>query len=164
MIRHGVAALVVALGLLTACSSDSKGSSSGGTKAPVASDSPAVPPGGVSGTPDCAAVKDALARVVVNAQVLAQLPNIPSVADWPTSIGTMPEFGAQLEQLAAALGNDADAAAAIAFYQGANEIAQRGYGGDETAVADLSAYLGSDLAAVLAKQVPIGTAVATLGC
>lgn len=157
--------MIVAVGLLTACSSDSKGSSSGDTKAPVASDSPAVPAGGgVSGTPDCTALKDAYARVIVNTQILAQLPNTADVAQWPTDIGTMPQFGAQLEQLAAAVGSDADAAAAIAFYQEANDIAQRGYGGDSSAVADLAAFLGTDVAAVLSKQVPIATAVSTLGC
>jgi len=164
MIRHGVAAVVAAIGLLTACSSDSKGSSAGDTKAPIASDSPAVPPGGVSGTPDCAALKDAYARVVVNTQILAQLPNTADVAQWPTDIGTMSEFGAQLEQLAAAVGSNADAAAAVAFYQGANDIAQRGYGGDASAVADLAAYLGSDLTAVISQQVPIATALSTVGC
>jgi len=167
MIRHGVAAVVVAIGLLSACSSDSKNSSAG-TKAPIASDSPAVPSTGgdgvVRGTPDCAAVKDAYAKLIVNTQILVQLPNTADVAAWPTDIGTMSEFGAQLEQLAAAVGSNADAAAAVAFYQGANDIAERGYGGDNTAVADLAAYLGTDLTAVISKQVPIGVALSTLGC
>jgi len=168
MIRQGVAAVVVAIGLLSACSSDGGGSSSAGTNAPVASDSPAVPTttsgGDAAGAPDCSAVRDAYGGFLVNSQILVQLPNNTDIATWPTDIGTMPQFAAQLETLVAAAGGHSDAVAALAFFQGANDIAQRGYGGDATAVADLAGYLGSDVETVVSHQITVGVTVAGLGC
>ena len=59
---------------------------------------------------------------------------------------------------------DDGVADSLAFFKGANEIAQRGYAGDTAAPAELSAYIGSDVAAVLAKQQPFGLAMQAAGC
>ena len=101
---------------------------------------------------------------VVNTQIVVQLQNQPDVSNWPTGIGSMSQFGAQLDTLAALKPYDAGVADTISFFKGANEIAQRGYAGDEAAPADLAEYIGTDVAAVLSKQIPIGMALDAAGC
>jgi hypothetical protein len=169
MIRQGAVAVVSFVGLLSACS-DSGNSKTSPPGASVVSDSPApVPTEGSGATPpagsiDCVAVKDALGGFVVNTQIVVQLPNESDVANWPTGIGTMPEFGAQLDTLAVLAPYDPGVADTLAFFKGADEIAQRGYGGDTAAPGELATYIGTDVSAVLSKQIPIGIAMDAAGC
>ncbi|MEQ1703109.1 MAG: hypothetical protein ABMA25_23635 [Ilumatobacteraceae bacterium] len=167
MLRRGVLAAVLLATVLSACSSDSESKPSG-TAAPVASDSPApiaTGDGGSSGAAlDCAVLEPLVSSVIVNIQILAQLPGQTDVAQWPVGIGTMPEFGAQLDALVVLVPFDGGVAEQLDFFRGANEIAQRGYAGDAAAPTDLAAYLGSDITAVLTRQIPIGSALAAAGC
>lgn len=170
MIRQRALAVVLFVGLLGACSdsgsSSSKTTSSG---SPVVSDSPAPVPtdGGApppAGSIDCAAVQDALGGFVVNTQIVIQLPNQSDVANWPTGIGTMSDFGAQLDTLAVLEPYDPGVADTLSFFKGANEIAQRGYAGDTGAPGELGTYIGTDVSAVLSKQIPVGMAMDAAGC
>jgi len=121
-----------------------------------------APTGG--GTADCAGLKDALASMLVNWQVEIGLRNV-DVSQWSTTpIGTLSKFGDQLKVLSAALSGDADAAKALQFMTGANDIVQKGIGGDAAAKADLATYMGTDIAALVQKQIPIGTAYDKAGC
>ncbi len=169
MFRRAAITIIVSLGLLTACGSDGADTSDGAGATPVASDSPAPAPtgnggGGGGGAVDCAAASDAFGSAIVNIQIISQLPSQTDVSQWVTVVGTMPEFAAQLDVLGVAVAGDAEASAAVDFYKGANEIAQRGYAGDGAAPAELAAYLGSDLMDTLSKKVPIGIALDTAGC
>ena len=167
MFRRRVVAVVLLATVLTACSSDSDSKSSG-TVAPVASDSPApvaTGDGSSSGAAlDCGALEPLVGSVIVNIQILAQLPGQTDVTQWPVGIGTMPEFGTQLDALAVLVPFDGGVAEQLDFFRGANEIAQRGYAGDTAAPAELGTYLGSDITAVLTRQVPIGSALSAAGC
>ena len=169
MIRRGTVVVVLLVGLLGACS-DSESSKSSSSGALVVSDSPAPFPtdGGSEAPPagalDCVAVRAAMGGFIVNTQIVVQLQNQPDVSNWATGIGSMPQFGAQLDTLAALKPYDAGVADTISFFKGANEIAQRGYAGDEAAPADLAEYIGTDVAAVLSKQIPIGMALDAAGC
>lgn len=167
MIRRGAVAVLVLVGLLSACSDS--GSSKTSSGASVVSDSPAPVPTDDGATPpagsiDCAAVKEAMGGFVVNTQIVVQLPNESDVANWTTGIGSMPDFGAQLDTLAALEPYNAGVADTLAFFKGANEIVQRGYGGDTAAPGELAAYIGTDVSAVLSKQIPIGMALDAAGC
>jgi len=113
---------------------------------------------------DCAAVNDVMGYAVVNIQVVAQLGNQPDVTQWMTGVGTMSEFASQLDVLASLEPYDAGVADAIAYYRGANEIAQRGFAGDTAAPAELTAYIGADIAEALAKKVSFGIAADAAGC
>jgi hypothetical protein len=120
-----------------------------------------------SGSVDCAAVKSAVAGLIVNWQLVAQLPKEADVSKWPERvklIGTLPEFGKQLDTLQAQLGSNADAKQAIEFMQAANAIVEKGLGGDATAPQQLAQYLGDDLTKTLTKQVPIGLAMSAAKC
>ena len=168
MVRQGAIAVVVFVGFLSACndSGSSKTTSSGSSAvsdspAPVPTDGGATPP---AGSIDCAAVKDALGGFIVNTQIIIQLPNQSDVTTWPTGIGTMPDFGAQLDTLAALEPFDPGVADTLSFFTGANEIAQRGYGGDTAAPGELATYIGTDVSALLSKQIPIGMAMDAAGC
>lgn len=169
MVRRGTVVVVLMVGLLGACS-DSESSQSSSSGASVVSVSPApVPTDGGSEAPpagalDCVAMKAAMGGFVVNTQIVIQLQNQPDVANWPTGIGSMPQFGAQLDTLAALKPYDTDVADTISFFRGANEIAQRGYAGDTAAPADLAEYIGTDVAAVMFKNIPIGMALDAAGC
>ena len=172
MIRRAAVVGIAIVGLLSACSDD-KSSSSGasGTLADGSevADSPAPSPtdGGSAASGeavDCAAVKDAFGYAAVNIQVVVQLGNQPDVTQWVTGVGTMPEFGNQLDALAVLIPYDDGVAESLAFFKGANEIAQRGYAGDAAAPAELTAYIGPDLTAVLSKQIPFGMASDAAGC
>lgn len=173
MIRRAAIVVIAIGGLLSACSDDSSSSSSGasGTLADGSevADSPApVPTDGASATPgaaiDCAAVNDALGYAIVNIQIVSQLGNQPDVTQWMTGVGTMPEFGNQLDTLATLEPYDDGVADAIAFYRGANEIAQRGFAGDTTAAAELVTFIGPDLTDTLSKKVAFGIAADAAGC
>ena len=171
MIRRAALLVLGVTGLLSACSADSSSSGASGTQAdgaevagssaPVPTDSESVAPGGAI---DCAAAEEAFGYAYVNIQVVVQLANQEDVAQWATGVGTMSEFGNQLTAMEALIPYDDGVADSLAFFKGANEIAQRGYAGDTAAPADLSAYIGSDVAAVLAKQQSFGLAMEAAGC
>ena len=165
--------MVIAIaGLLSACSDDTKSLSgapetlAGGSQV---ADSPApAPTDGGSAAPkgavDCAAVADAFGSALVNIQIVAQLGSVTDVNDWSTAVGTMPEFGTQLDVLATLEPYDEGVADAISFYRGANQIAQRGFAGDTAAPAELTAYIGPDLVEVLSKKIAFGLASDAAGC
>jgi hypothetical protein len=173
MIRRAAVVVIAIAGLLSACSDDTKGSSTGasGTLADSSevADSPAPAPtdgsaAAPSGAVDCAAVANAMGSAIVNIQLIAQLGNQPDVTQWMTGVGTMPEFGNQLDTLATLEPFDDGVADAIAFYRGANEIAQRGFAGDTAAPAELATYVGPDLTEVLSKKIAFGMASDAAGC
>ena len=172
MIRRAAVVVIAVAGLLSACSDDSSSSGAAGTPLPNGSevaDSPApVPTDGESVAPggavDCAAAEEAFGYAYVNIQVIVQLANNEDVTQWATGVGTMSEFGNQLTAMEVLIPFDDGVAESLAFFKGANEIAQRGYAGDTAAPAELSAYIGSDVAAVLAKQQPFGLAMEAAGC
>ena len=172
MIRRAVLVVISIAGLLSACSDDKSpssgesGTSPGGSQV-AASPAPAPTNGGSAtqaGAVDCAAVKDAFGHAAVNIQMVVQLGDQADVTQWATGIGTMPEFGNQLDALAVLIPFDDGVAESLAFFEGANEIAQRGYAGDSAAPAELAAYIGPDLTAVLSKQIPFGMASDAAGC
>ena len=173
-IRHHVVVLVaISCCLLGACGSKSNSaddSNSDSSAAAAPSDTSGAgadatqPATGGGGTVDCAAVKEALAKIIINWQVTIGLSNTP-VTDWATiPLGSITTFGDQLATVTTALGSDADAAAALAFMSGANDIIQKGIGGDAAAQADLETYMGVDTGANLAKQLPISAAYQNAGC
>lgn len=103
----------------------------------------------------------------VNWQLVAQLAEKSDLSEWPTTdsiVGTLPEFAAQLDTLEAQVGTNAAAAKEIDFMRGANDIVQRGIGGDAAAPAELATYLGDDLAGTLSRKTVILQASADLGC
>lgn len=161
-------ALVLAIAV-GACSSDDSSSDIkstsvdvgvGSTNAAADNAEPAAP----SGAGDCAAVADALGKIFVNWQVVIGLVNSPA-SEWASvSVGTLPDLGAQLGIVGAAVSADSAAAAAVAFMSGANDIVVRGVGGDAAAQADLTAYLGDDVTVNILKQQDISLAYASLGC
>ena len=177
MIRRAAVVVVALAGLLSACSDDSSSSSPSGTvgasgtladgsevadsPAPVPTDGGSPAPGGAI---DCAAVMDAFNFAYVNVQIVVQLGNQTDVTQWVTGVGTMSEFGNQLTAMEPLIPYDGEVADALAFFQGANEIAQRGYAGDSAAPAELAAYIGPDLTAVLTKQIAFGKAFEAAGC
>ena len=90
-----------------------------------------------------AAVKAALAKIIINWQVVIGLSNTPST-EWATiPLGTLSEFGDQLTTVTAAVASDPDAAAALEFMSGANDIVVKGVGGDAAAQDELATYMGS---------------------
>jgi hypothetical protein len=171
--RHSLAALIVLTCLaLGACGSGggsdtpaaAAGSESTAAGAPVDTTGAAAAQPATGGSIDCAAVKAALAKIIINWQVTIGLPNTPS-AQWATlPQGTITEFGDQLATVTSALSSDADAAEALQFMSGANDIVQRGVGGDAAAQADLAAYMGTDTGANFAKQSKIAVAYQHAGC
>lgn len=120
--------------------------------------------GSGSAQTDCAALTDALAKILVNWQVVLGLVHSPT-SDWASNpIGTVADFGAQLATAKAALGGNAAAAAAIDFMSGANDVVVRGVGGDTAAQTDLQTYLGTDIAANVGKQSDISLAYSSSKC
>jgi hypothetical protein len=161
-------AVAVLSGALVACgSSSSSKPGASGTPTTIAAGSGGsattqAATGG--GKADCTGLKDAMASMLVNWQVEIGLGNV-DVSQWAsTPIGTLSKFGDQLKLITAALGSDADAAKALQFMTGANDIVQRGIGGDATAKADLATYMGTDITANIQKQLPIGLAYEKAGC
>ena len=173
-IRHRLAVLVAVACALGACSDDkpaksastSDVSTDAATEATTSGTSGGVatqPPAG-GGDLDCPALKDSLTNMIINWQVVIGLTNSPS-SEWATiPIGSITQFGDQLAVATAGLASDPDAAEALAFMSGANDIVVRGIGGDDAAQADLAAYLGPDTAAIISKQVPISIAYGNVGC
>ena len=127
----------------------------------AATQSPAAAAGG---DVDCAALQTNLADVTVNWQVVIGLTNSPSSEWGQIPLGSITKFGDQLAAVNSALGSDADAAAALAYMSGANDIVARGLGGDANAQADLTSYMGTDIAANVGKQLPLSIAYQNVGC
>jgi hypothetical protein len=174
MIRRVIVCVMCVVGAASSCGSDSSSGTASptDTESAVAESTPAdstaaestATTEGQSGALDCEAVKAARVGVSVNIQLLAQLPGIEDVNAWPTDIGTMSEFGAQLDALAALEPYGDKVAEALDFYRGGNDIAQRGYAGDAAASAELADYLGPNLSAVLSRQASFGMAFDGAGC
>ncbi|HEY7627034.1 MAG TPA: hypothetical protein VH761_08195 [Ilumatobacteraceae bacterium] len=166
--RRLFVASVVVCAVLGACSDDKPSSSAGNAtvaqQPSSSSASEATSAVQVPGDVDCAALKDALANLSINWQVVIGLTNSPS-AEWAQiPIGSVDQFGDELAVVTAGLGNDADAAAALSYMSGANDIVVRGLGGDETAQGELTNYLGTDITANVGKQLPISIAYQNAGC
>ncbi len=167
--RHLLAVLFVISGALVACGSDANPAASGSsaTVAPASSNTSgtaATQPAAAGGKVECAGLQEALASMIVNWQVVIGMSNSPT-SEWAQiPLGTVPKFGDQLAAITAALGSDADAAAALSFMSGANDIVQRGLGGDTAAQADLATYMGADISASIGKQLPISIAFSNAGC
>jgi hypothetical protein len=168
-LRHpSIAVLVITCCALGACSDD-KPAAIGNTttiaQAPADSTGEdATQPAAVGGDVDCAALKLNLADLLVNWQVVIGLSNSPS-AEWAQiPLGSIDKFGDQLAAVTAALGSDPDAAAALSYMSGANDIVVRGLGGDSAADADLAVYMGADIAVSVGKQLPISIAYQNTGC
>ena len=116
------------------------------------------------GDGDCAALNENIGKMAINWQVVIGLSRTPT-SEWSQiPIGSLGEFGGQLDALAVALSSDADASSALAFMTGADDIVQRGIGGDTAAQADLAAYMGEDITASISKQIPIALALDSIGC
>ena len=165
--RHPFAALIILCCALGACSSDKPAAtavSPGISQAPADSGGDATLPALDLGDAECAALKADLAAMIVNWQVVIGFGFTPT-SQWAQSpLGSIDKFGDQLAAVTAALGSNADAAAALAFMTGANDIVVRGRGGDSTGEADLAAYMGPDVEVNVAKQLPISLAYSNAGC
>jgi hypothetical protein len=171
-----VAAIALVAGLLVACGSDKPASSGSRSTSPAAAPTSAASAGSptTAGPPatqpapagkvDCNGLGTTLAGININWQVVLGLPN-SATTEWVNiPLGTMPQFGDELASAKQALGNDANAAASLDYMSKANDIAQRGIGGDASAQTDLASYLGTDITANVSKQVAIATAFANVGC
>jgi hypothetical protein len=169
LLRRPLAALIIICCAVGACGSDDKPSAvdSNDTVAGApagTSGSDETQPAAAGGDVDCTALKDNLANMSINWQVVIGLTNSPS-AEWAQiPLGSVAKFGDQLAVITAGLGSDGDAADALSFMSGANDIVQRGLGGDAAAQDDLIAYMGTDIAANVGKQIPIVTAYSNAGC
>ena len=171
--RRSLVAVIVASCALGACGDDKPAATGSGSTiaqaTPISVDDDSVggvatQPAGAGGDLDCEALKLTLANIGINWQVVIGLTNSPS-AEWAQiPIGSITEFGNQLAAATAALGGDGDAAAALSFMSGANDIVVRGLGGDAAAQADLTTYMGADVVANVGKQLPISMAYQGLGC
>jgi hypothetical protein len=171
LLRHPLAALVLICCVLAACGSDKPAATAtASTVAQASSDTSgssgadATQPPSAGGNVDCTALQSNLADIVINWQVVIGLTNSPS-SEWASvPIGSIVKFGDQLAAVTAALGSDADAAAALSYMSGANDIVVRGLGGDSAAQAALATYLGTDVGVNVGKQLPISLAYSNAGC
>ena len=165
---HPLAALAIFCCVLGACGSDKPAATVGSsTIAPASAnssggDTTQTPQAG--GNVDCAALKTNLADILVNWQLVIGLSNSPTSEWTQIPLGSLPKFGDQLAAVKAALGTDANATASLSYMSGANDIVARGLGGDSAAQADLAAYMGTDVAANVGKQLPISIAFQNAGC
>jgi hypothetical protein len=173
LLRHPLAALVLICCVLGACGSDkpklsvpdiTTASSSSSDADTTSSGGETTQPSQGGGNLDCAALKTDLADILVNWQLVIGLSNTPA-SEWTNiPLGSLPKFGDQLAAVKAALSSDADAVAALSYMSGANDIVARGLGGDSAAQTDLAAYMGTDVAANVGKQLPISIAFQNAGC
>ncbi len=165
--RRPLAALLVVVALGACSSSKPAATASTSTIARPSSNTSAAAgtqPQSAPGNVDCATLKTALADILVNWQLVIGFVNSPST-DWAqVPLGSVTKFGDQLATVKAALGSDANAAAALSFMSGANDIVARGLGGDAAAQTDLAQYIGTDVTANVGKQLPISLAYQNAGC
>jgi hypothetical protein len=172
-LRHSFVAFVIASCVLVACGSDdspaavevdSTTAQASAETSEAAAGADETQPVTAGGDVDCAALKDSLTRMTINWQVVIGLTNSPS-AEWADiPLGSIDKFGDQLAVITAAVGSDADAAEALSYMSGANDIVERGLGGDAAAQDDLVTYMGTDVAANVGKQLPIVLAYDKLDC
>jgi hypothetical protein len=175
MLRLPLAGLAIACGVLGACDSDKPAATGANSSvtAPTLADSggdastsgaAATQPAQAGGNADCAAMKTNMADILVNWQLVIGLSSSPT-SEWTNiPLGSLSKFGDQLAAVQSALGSDANAAAALEYMSGANDIVARGLGGDAAAQADLAAYMGTDVTANVGKQLPISIAFSKAGC
>lgn len=171
MIQRTMLGLVIGIAALSgaACSSSSNSGSEPSKSSSVSPDTTAAAvsnsTGGAASAIDCVGLKDDFGSLTVNWQLIIQLPNQASVAEWATlPVGSISEFGQQLDRLSALQQSDPSVGDSIAFMSGANEIVQRGLSGDETASPALAEYLGDDVSGLIMKQMPFGPAFDAAGC
>jgi hypothetical protein len=168
MLAAGSSCLVLVV--FSACGSTATKAQSGVTVSTGASTSVASSVGSKAkpGSGKCSDdVRSAYRQLLVNWQLVIGLSREPKATKWAERlkpIGTVDMFASQIATLKTAIGTDADAAKSLDFMAGANDIVQRGIGGDSAAAADLAKYLGTDVAALIKKQVPIADAANALGC
>jgi hypothetical protein len=175
MLRHPLAVLAIICSVLGACGSDKPAATGGNSSvapptlansgvAASSSGGDTTQPAQAGGNADCAAMKTPLADILVNWQLVIGLSSSPT-SEWTNiPLGSLSKFGDQLAAVKAGLGSDADAAAALEYMSGANDIVARGLGGDAAAQADLAAYMGTDVTANVGKQLPISIAFSKAGC
>jgi hypothetical protein len=168
LLRYPLAALAMICSVLGACGSDKPAATLVNTSVapPTLGDSggDATQPAQGAGNLNCAILKTNLADILVNWQLVIGLTNAPA-SEWTNiPLGSLPKFGDQLAAVQTGLGGDANAAAALSYMSGANDIVARGLGGDSNAQADLTAYMGTDIAANVSKQLPISLAFQNAGC
>jgi len=169
--RVSFAALSMLCCALVACGDDAPaaGSATTAASASAATDAPTgdtatTGSGSGSGELNCDELKSALAGLTTNWQTIISLVNLKT-SDWAdVPLGNITEFGNQLETVSAALGKNSQAAGALSYMSGANDIVTRGLGGDATAQADLAEYLGPDASVTVNKQIPIALAFQQAGC
>jgi hypothetical protein len=166
--RLPLAAISIVCCGLVACGDDEPAASSATSAAssPAAATTAGTSAGAVgSGNLDCAGLKTTLAGLSANWQVVVgTLPHAPT-SDWDdVPLGNISEFGNQIDTVNAALGNNSQAAGALTYMSGADDIVVRGLGGEATAQADLTDYLGPDANASVNKQIPIALAFQNAGC
>ncbi|HEX3089072.1 MAG TPA: hypothetical protein VHQ23_10480 [Ilumatobacteraceae bacterium] len=167
-----VAVLFLAAFLFAACGSDdntsdataatSAGAASATTAAATA-DSTATD-GTVGTNVDCAALNKSLAGLTVNWQVVIGLVTIPTSGWSSVPLGNLDQFGDDIAAVQAVLGGNSQAAGALQYMSDANDIVQRGLGGDDAAQADLTTAIGTDAGVNVNKQIPIALAASQAGC
>lgn len=180
MIRRTARTLLLplALALAAGCSSSATKAGSSATSVASGGATTATASSGTSGSTaagstgtvaksECEGLRKTIATMSVNWQVLVQLVNATKVSEWNERakvIGSLPNFAENLDALQAAFGGSTGAADSVTYMRGANDIVQKGLGGDESAIASLKSYLGTNLVESLTKQAPIGQAFSDTGC
>ena len=167
-----VAVLLLAAFLFAACGSDDTPAATATTVAGAASattaaatgDSTATGSTGVGTNVDCAALNKSLAGLTVNWQVVIGLVTIPTSGWSSVPLGNLDQFGDDIAAVQAVLGGNSQAAGALQYMSAANDIVQRGLGGDDAAQADLTTAIGTDAGVNVNKQIPIALAASQAGC
>lgn len=165
---RSAAVLFLACCLFGACGSDDTPAASdtvaGATTAgPTATDATSGS-AGVGTNVDCAALNTSLTNLTVNWQVVIGLVTIPTSGWTSVPLGTLETFGDDIAAVQAVLGNNSQAAGALQYMADANDIVQRGLGGDDAAQADLTTAIGTDAGVNVNKQIPIALAADQAGC
>ena len=167
-----VAVLFLACVFLGACGSDDNTSDAtattvadgaSATTAAATADSTATD-ATVGTNVDCTALNTSLANLTVNWQVVIGLVTIPTSGWTSVPLGHLDTFGDDISAVQAVLGANSQAAGALQYMADANEIVQRGLGGDEAAQADLTTAIGTDAGVNVNKQIPIALAASQAGC
>ena len=167
-----VAVLLLATFLFAACGSDDTPAATAttvagadsATTAAATGDSTATGSTGVGTNVDCAALNKSLADLTVNWQVVIGLVTIPTSGWSSVPLGNLDQFGADIAAVQAVLGSNSQAAGALQYMSDANDIVQRGLGGDDAGQADLTTAIGTDAGVNVNKQIPIALAASQAGC
>ena len=168
----GLAATVLAATVFAGCGSNGKDAAADNSV--TASDSSASDQGAddsaaaatpAAGKIGCPALKETIVAMFVNWQLVIGLARTPDVKLWANlPIGTLPEFASQLDTLYRQLGSYDRALESIDFMKGANDIVQKGLGGDSAAPGELATYVGTDVVKAISKQNSIAEAGSKVGC